>query len=136
MAVTKDYNLNDFRRNLDQVQKLGMERSLARLPSMSEIVSGNEDPKVALNRIRLIIDAMTPEERCNPEIIDISHRTRIAASAGMEPQHVERFLEQFDQLRGLLRKMANMSLWNRIRLVLRGTKRSGLDAPPPDAPRI
>ena len=83
--MAQDFTLDDFRRQLDQVQKLGMNDLLNRLPGTSEMVPDDEDPDVALNRIRQIIDAMTDEERSNPDIIDSSRRSRIAASSGTRP---------------------------------------------------
>ena len=103
--MAKDFTLDDFRQKLDQLQKMGMKDLLGRLPGTSEMVSGDEDSDVALNRIRLIIDAMTDEERRNPDIIDSSRRSRIATSSGTQPKDVEKFLVQFDQARALMRKM-------------------------------
>jgi signal recognition particle GTPase len=81
-------------------------------------------------QIRQIIDAMTDEERSNPDLIDSSRRTRIASSSGTHPQEVEKLLAQFHQLRALMRQMASMSLWQRIKLVLGFTKSPGKEAKP------
>jgi signal recognition particle subunit SRP54 len=116
--VAKDFTLDDFRRQMDQIQRMGMKDLLGRLPGTSEMVSGDEDPDVALNRIRQIIGAMTAEERSNPDIIDSSRRSRIATSSGTQPSDVEEFLAQFGQVRALMRQMASMSLWQRIKMIL------------------
>jgi signal recognition particle subunit SRP54 len=114
--VAQDFTLDDFRRQLDQVQKTGMTDLLGRLPGTSEMIDDDEDPVVALKRIRQILDAMTDEERSNPDLIDSSRRSRIATSSGTHPNDVEKFLDQFGQVRALMRRMASMSLWQRMKM--------------------
>ncbi len=77
-----------------------------------------------------MIDAMTPEERANPNMIDEARRIRIAAGAGVQPHEVSDFLKQFEQLRALMKDMMSMSLWQRLKLVL-GIKRFPLPPAPP-----
>jgi signal recognition particle subunit SRP54 len=58
-----------------------------------------------------MIDAMTRTERDSPDILDNPRCRRIAAGAGVRPQDVERFLGQFQQVRVLMKQMAQMSVW-------------------------
>ena len=60
---------------------------------------------------------MTKEERRNPDVIDLNRRRRIANGSGTEPHEVKQFLGQFEQVRDLMRKMAKMSMWERIKMV-------------------
>jgi signal recognition particle subunit SRP54 len=60
---------------------------------------------------------MTKEERRNPDLIDMSRRRRIAAGSGTEPHDVKKFLVQFEQVRTLMRQMAKMSVFDRIKMV-------------------
>jgi signal recognition particle subunit SRP54 len=64
-----------------------------------------------------MIDSMTKEERRNPDVIEISRRRRIAAGSGTEPHEVKQFLNQFEQIRALMRQMAKMSVWERVKMV-------------------
>ena len=50
-------------------------------------------------------------------MIDISRRRRIAAGSGVEPHEIKQFLGQFEQVRDLMRKMAKMSIWERVKMV-------------------
>jgi signal recognition particle subunit SRP54 len=149
VAVTQDFTLNDFRRQLDQIPKMGMKDLLGSTPAPSE-----EDLDLALHRlrqminattdeerhmiqfiwqsvqIRQMIDAMTDEERSNPDLIDSSQRKRIASSSGTQPQEVEKLLAQFHQVRALMRQVASMNLWQRIKLVLGFAKSPGQEAEP------
>jgi signal recognition particle subunit SRP54 len=76
-----------------------------------------------------MIDAMTDEERSNPDLIDSSSRERIAASSRTNPNDVEQFLNQFYHVRALARQMAKMSIWQRLKMVFFGKFPFHLDEP-------
>jgi signal recognition particle subunit SRP54 len=109
--------LDDFRKQFETLAQMGMKDMLSRMPGMGELIPEGEDPEVALKRIQGMIDSMTKEERRNPDVIDISRRRRIAAGSGTEPHEVKQFLQQFDQVRTLMRQMAQMSMWERLKMV-------------------
>jgi len=60
---------------------------------------------------------MTREERRNPDIIDLARRRRIAEGSGTEAHEVKQVLNQFDQVRTIMRQMAKMSILDRIKMV-------------------
>ena len=111
------FTLNDFRVQFESIQKMGMKDMIGRMPGMAEMIPEGEDPEVALKRVGGMIDSMTKKERLEPDIIDINRRRRIAVGSGTEPHEVKKFLEQFDQVRALMKKMATMSIWQRIKMV-------------------
>jgi signal recognition particle subunit SRP54 len=120
MSAEHDFTLDDFRRQLDQLRKMGsMKELLSNMPGMSEMMPDGEDPDTAFKRIQDMIDAMTEEERRNPDIIDSNRLHRIAVGSGTQPHEVEEFLAQFAQLRTLMRQMAQMSIWQRIKMATR-----------------
>ena len=49
---------------------------------------------------------MTPEERANPDIIDGSRRTRIAKGSGAQATDVKQLLDQFGQMRKMMKQFA------------------------------
>lgn len=53
-----------------------------------------------------MIRSMTPAERAEPEMIDGSRRQRIAAGAGMQPSDVKNLLDQFGQMRKMMKQFA------------------------------
>jgi signal recognition particle subunit SRP54 len=112
-----DLTLQDFRNQFAQLHKMGMKDLISRMPGMAEMIPEGEDPEVALKRVQGMIDSMTADERRNPDVIDQSRRRRIAAGSGCEPQEVKQFLTQFDTVRTLMRQMAKMSLWERMKMV-------------------
>jgi signal recognition particle subunit SRP54 len=113
-----DFTLDDFRKQFQQLKKMGpMKELLGSMPGMSEMIPDGEDPETALKRIQGMIDSMTKEERRNPDVIDINRRRRIAAGSGTEPHEIKQFIAQFEQVRTLMRQMAKMSIWERIKMV-------------------
>jgi len=112
-----NFTLDDFRVHFQNLQKMGMKDMISRMPGMSEMIPEGEDPEVALKRVQGMIDSMTKKEKANPELIDINRRRRIATGSGTEPHEVKKFLEQFDQVRALMKQMATMSMWQRIKMV-------------------
>src|SRR5581483_1025958 len=101
----------------EQIKKMGMKDVISRMPGMGDIIPEGEDPEKALSRIQGMIDSMTKQERRNPDLIDINRRRRIADGSGTEPHEVKQFLAQFDQIRVLMRQLAKMSIWDRVKMV-------------------
>lgn len=109
--------LQDFRNQFAQIHKMGMKDMMSRMPGMEGMIPEGEDPEESLKRVQGMIDSMTKAERLNPDIIDQSRRRRIATGAGCEPHEIKQFLAQFNQVRTLMRQMASMSLWERMKTV-------------------
>ncbi|GBD36423.1 Signal recognition particle protein [bacterium HR36] len=132
-----DFSLEDFRAQLGQLERLGIRKMVSMLPGMEEMLHEvGEDPEVALRRIRGMIDSMTPDERRKPEIIDLSRRRRIAAGSGTEPHEVKKFLEQFEFMRGVVRQISKMSLWDRIKMLMGLTNVAALNPQELPKPKI
>jgi signal recognition particle subunit SRP54 len=103
----KGFDLEDFRSQLQQMQKMGGVASLMdKLPGMggmSKDLKGQVNDK-DFNRIEAIISSMTPSERRDPDIIKGSRKRRIAAGSGMEVQDVNRLLKQFAQMQKMMKQ--------------------------------
>jgi signal recognition particle subunit SRP54 len=112
-----DFTLDDFRKQFEQIRKMGMKDLIGRMPGMAEMIPEGEDPEESIGRIQGMIDAMTKEERRDPDMIDMSRRRRIATGSGTEPHEIKQFLAQFDQVRTLMRQMAKMSLLQRMKMM-------------------
>ena len=48
---------------------------------------------------------MTPKERSNPAIIDMSRKKRIAKGSGRELQEVNQLMKQFEQMSKMMKMM-------------------------------
>jgi len=111
-ATGPDFTLEDFRSQLKQLKQMGpVGDVLAGTPGRDDRITRGEDTGQSLRRIQGMIDAMTRKERDSPDILDNPRCRRIAAGAGVLPQDVERFLGQFQQVRVLMKQMAQMSIW-------------------------
>jgi signal recognition particle subunit SRP54 len=116
--MNRDFTLDDFRVHFQNIQKMGMKDMIGMMPGMSELIPEGEDPEVALKRVQGMIDSMTKKERKDPDIIDQGRRRRIAAGAGVQPHEVSQFLKQFDTVRALMKQLMQMSVWQRIKMML------------------
>ncbi|HHY36994.1 MAG TPA: signal recognition particle protein [Firmicutes bacterium] len=104
---SRDFNLEDFHEQLQQVQKMGpLDQLLGMLPGMGGLkkLQGLAVDEKQLGQVEAIINSMTPEERRQPEIIDASRKRRIARGSGTKVQDVNRLLKQFEQTKRLLRQ--------------------------------
>jgi signal recognition particle subunit SRP54 len=52
-----------------------------------------------------IINSMTPLERRKPELLKAARKRRVATGAGVQVQDVNRMLNQFEQMQGMMKKM-------------------------------
>jgi signal recognition particle subunit SRP54 len=117
MLAKGDFSLEDFRAQLEQAKKMGIKNMMSHMPGMDELIPEGEDPDESMGRIQGMLDSMTREEKRNPDIIDISRRRRIAAGSGTEPHEVKQLLSQYESARTLMRQMAKMSVFERIKMM-------------------
>lgn len=101
------FDFNDFLAQIGQIKKMGNLKDLASMiPGVGKAIKDIDIDDDAFKGIEAIIHSMTPEERCNPEIITGSRRQRIAKGSGTTVQEVNRLLKQFDSTRKMM-KMAS-----------------------------
>ena len=103
------FNLEDFLSTMKQMKKLGpLENLLKLFPGAKKMGLTNVkiDPK-QLAHIEAIVLSMTPKERRHPEIIKASRKTRIAQGSGRSVQEVNKLLQQFDQMKKMMKQFAN-----------------------------
>ncbi|MEB2347063.1 MAG: signal recognition particle protein [Comamonadaceae bacterium] len=103
------FDLNDFLGQLQQMKQMGGLSSLMdKLPAQLAAKAGDVDMARAERDIRRkegIICSMTPTERRKPELIKATRKKRIAVGAGVQVQEVNRLLNEFDQMRTMMKKM-------------------------------
>ena len=106
-----DMDLEDFLSSISQMQKMGSMESLLRMiPGVSGKIlkTLNLDPR-RFKRLEAIILSMTPEERTQPKIINASRRRRIALGSGVTVRDVNQLLNQFNQMRKMMKQMGLFS---------------------------
>jgi signal recognition particle subunit SRP54 len=117
MLAKGDFSLEDFRAQLEQAKKMGIKNMMSHMPGMDGLIPEGEDPDESMGRIQGMLDSMTRDEKRNPDIIDISRRRRIAAGSGTEPHEIKQLLTQYESARTLMRQMAKMSVFERIKMM-------------------
>lgn len=101
---SQELNLNDFLEQMQQMKNMGgMEQMLAMIPGGNKLAGMQLDEK-QMKRTEAIVQSMTMQERENPGIINGSRRKRIAAGSGTSIQDVNRLLNQFEQMKKMLRQ--------------------------------
>ena len=103
------FDLEDFLSTMKQMKKLGpLENLLKLIPGAKKMGLNNVkiDPK-QLAHIEAIVLSMTPQERRHPEIIKASRKTRIASGSGTSVQEVNKLLQQFDQMKKMMKQFSN-----------------------------
>jgi signal recognition particle subunit SRP54 len=121
------FDLNDFRQQIIQMKKMGSIKELmGKIPGLNQMPLNLDDIDAdgEVQRIQGIIDSMTPAERKNPHLIDISRRRRIAAGSGVDPSDVSGLVKQFDAMAALVKQMSQMSMLDKIR-AMTGLGRAG-----------
>ncbi len=103
----KGFDLEDFRQQVGQMRKMGGIASLVeKLPAqLAQGAQSSTMDERQLRRVEGIINSMTPAERERPEIIKASRKRRIAAGAGVPVQEVNRLLNQFEQMREMMKRI-------------------------------
>jgi len=108
LASGKDFTLEDFMHQMEQVRKLGsISKLLGMLPGMGEIkeqINAIDDRDV--DRVAAIIKSMTPGERADPKILNGSRRSRIARGSGVTVNEVNGLVERFFEARKMMQQMA------------------------------
>lgn len=102
-------DFNDFLSQIQQLRKMGDLKSLmGMIPGMGKALRDVDIDNSAFNRTEAIILSMTPEERKNPDILNMSRKKRIAAGSGNSIDQIHAFVKQFDQMRKMMHKMSKM----------------------------
>ena len=103
---TDTFTLDDFLDQMEQMKDMGsMEDILKMIPGMGGKLNGLEIDEKAMGRTKAIIQAMTPKERANPDILNASRRRRIARGSGTTIQDVNKLMNQFEASRKMMKQM-------------------------------
>ena len=106
------FGFDDYLDSMEQMKKMGgLSSILNMLPGMGmgkmKDLEGMIDEK-DMARKEAIIKSMTPKERSNPDLLNVSRKQRIAKGAGVDISEVNRFVKQFEQTRKMMKQMPGM----------------------------
>lgn len=104
------FDLNDYLAQVQQMRKMGpLEEILSMIPgfkSLRQLKNVEVDEKEIDHQVA-IIQSMTPEERRDPSILNASRRRRIAAGSGTSVQEVNRLINQFNDMKRMMRAITD-----------------------------
>lgn len=106
---TQQFTLDDFLDQMQQVKKMGpLNQVLGMIPGMNTKAMQNiEVDEKKMGHVEAIIKSMTAKERNDPSIINGSRRKRIATGSGTTIQEVNSLLKQFDEMKKMMKMMAD-----------------------------
>ncbi len=128
------FDLEDFLNAMRQLKRMGPLRQvmemmpglnkLTSMPEMEEALEGDQ-----LKYIEAMILSMTKEERRNPDIINGSRRKRISRGSGTTVQELNQLLDQFGEMRTMIRQMsAGKGPWAQLARQYGGAGGAGIPA--------
>ena len=104
------FDFNDFYNQIQQIKKMGNLKDLASMiPGVGKAIKDIDIDDNAFKNIEAIIQSMTPKERTNPEVLNLSRKQRIAKGSGTKIDEVNRLIKQFDQTRKMMKMVTGGS---------------------------
>ena len=102
------FDFEDYLDQLQQMRKMGpLDQLLGMIPGLNAArMKGIEIDERQVAQVEATIRSMTKQERRHPEILNGSRRRRIAQGSGTSVQQVNRLVNQFEQMRKMIRDIA------------------------------
>ncbi|MDE7287090.1 MAG: signal recognition particle protein [Lachnospiraceae bacterium] len=105
------FDFDDYLESMKQMRKMGgLTSILSMMPGMGKQLGSIESmvDEKQLARTEAIILSMTPQERKNPKLLNLSRKSRIARGAGVDMAVVNRFVKQFEQAQKMMKQMPGL----------------------------
>src|SRR5665811_306231 len=91
------FDFNDFLSQIGQLRKMGdLKGLMGMIPGLGKMTKDLDIDDSAFNKVESIIFSMTPHERENPEVLNMSRKRRIAKGCGQNLHEINMFIKQFD----------------------------------------
>ncbi|MBL7897151.1 MAG: signal recognition particle protein, partial [Crocinitomicaceae bacterium] len=120
------FDFNDFYSQLQQIKKMGNVKDLmGMIPGMGKAMKNVDIDENAFKGIEAIIQSMTPKERANPDILNVSRKTRIAAGSGTNMTEVNKLIKQFSETKKVMHMMSNKKNMANMMRQMQGMKGMG-----------
>ncbi len=111
MKIKKNaFNLQDFQNQLKSLKKMGPLSSLVDMIPGAQKLNNAQVDDSQFARTQAILNSMTKKEKEKPTIINASRRKRIAFGSGTQVMDVNRLLNQFDQMKKMMKRVNKMKL--------------------------
>ena len=100
------FGLDDFLEQIKKIKQMGdIKDMVSMIPGASKAMGDAEIDNDSFKHIEALIYSMTPKERSNPKIIDVSRKKRISKGSGLDIQELNKLLKQFEQMSKMMKMM-------------------------------
>ena len=106
--TSNSFDFNDLLDQMESIKKMGsLENIMNMIPgiNLNKIGSNLSENEQKINKMRYMIDSMTPTERKNPNILNISRRKRLAVGTGLSHIEINQLINQFNQTKKMMRSL-------------------------------
>ena len=101
-----EFDLEDLREMLRMIQSMGpLDKLLSMVPGIGPQIKNLKIDEKQFKRFEAIINSMTPEERRNPKIINMSRKKRIAKGSGTTISEVNKLLKRYEEMKKIMKKL-------------------------------
>ncbi|MFA4820158.1 MAG: signal recognition particle receptor subunit alpha [Candidatus Aenigmatarchaeota archaeon] len=106
--ITGDFTMSDFMTQIESMQKMGSMSQILDMAGLSKVAKkGNVDEQEAkMKRWKYAIQAMTTDERDNPDIINSSRMRRIATGSGIKEAEVRELLANYNKIKKMMKQFS------------------------------
>ncbi len=119
------FNFNDFLEQMESMKKMGsMSSIMGMIPGMSGMSKAIKDfdfeNSGELKNIKAMVSSMTKKERENPDLINNSRKTRIAAGCGLTVVEINRMIKQFKNAGKMAKKFSGKNGMKQLQSMMGG----------------
>ena len=116
------FGLDDFLEQIKKIKQMGNLKDMVNMiPGASKAMGDNEVDEDSFKHIEALIYSMTPKERSNPKIIDVSRKKRISKGSGLDVHELNKLLKQFEQMSKMMKMMQGGGS-EKLMQMMQGTK--------------
>jgi signal recognition particle subunit SRP54 len=109
-VMAGDFDLEDLKEMILMIHSMGpLDKLLGMIPGLGAQLKNVKVDENQFKKILAVINSMTPEERRNPRIINMSRKKRIAKGSGTSISDVNRVLKRYEEMRKMMRKLKGMA---------------------------
>ena len=102
-----EFSLEDYKAQIKKIRKMGMNKLMAMMPGVPAELKNAEIDEKQIDKIEAIINSMTAKERRDTSLLNASRRKRIATGSGTLVSDVNRVVNQYEQMRKVMKDMLN-----------------------------
>ena len=116
------FGFDDFLAQIKKIKQMGdIKDMVGMIPGASKAIGNTEIDNDSFKHIEALIYSMTPKERSNPKIIDVSRKKRISNGSGLEIQELNKLIKQFEQMSKMMKMMQGGGS-NKLMQMMQGMK--------------